>query len=199
MTLANKITIFRLFLAIIYFLILYLIQTGHASDPATPLDIACIIFFITAILDIVDGYVARLLNQTSGFGRRLDPLVDKVIICGSFIFLLRIAPISEILEPWMVVIIIVREFMVQGVRVDMESRGVAFGAGFWGKQKTFLQSFTIVGFLLYAAHFHKFDFYIVIKTFLVALVWLTLISTLISGVLYCVDAARYLKTGKIHT
>ena len=85
----------------------------------------------------------------STFGRIADPFVDKVFICGSFIFLI---PITPLVQPWYVVVIIMREFLVSGLRSFLEARGVEFGAGFGGKLKMIFQSITIPVVIFYRAN-----------------------------------------------
>ncbi len=108
--------------------------------------LALIVFGVAAITDALDGYFARLLNQTSALGRQLDPLIDKVFVSGAFIYLLNVPETG--LAPWMVTTIVVRELLIQGLRSLMEGQGVAFGAKTAGKLKTVTQCLAIVGILL---------------------------------------------------
>src|SRR5262245_5188119 len=85
---------------------------------------ALLVFAVAALTDALDGYLARRLNQMTAIGRQLDPLVDKVIICGGFVFLLAV-PDSG-LWPSMVAAIIVRELIVQALRSLIEGRGEPF-------------------------------------------------------------------------
>ncbi len=104
------------------------------------------LFVIAAVTDALDGYFARLLKQDTPLGRQLDPLVDKVIVSGCFIYL---ATISETgVMPWMVTAIVVRELLIQGLRSHLEGRGQAFGARMAGKLKTVIQCFSICMILL---------------------------------------------------
>lgn len=107
---------------------------------------AVIVFGLAALTDALDGYFARLLNQSTALGRQLDPLVDKVIVSGAFIYLLTV-PHSGV-APWMVTTIVVRELLIQGLRSLMEGQGVAFGAKMAGKLKTLFQCLAIVAILL---------------------------------------------------
>src|SRR5688572_30655600 len=157
--LPNQITIARLLLSVVVFVLLSLFdqqfwrELGKPSLPAAGvalLDSAIIVFVLAAASDFLDGYLARKWKMISTFGRIADPFVDKVFICGSFIFLI---PISPLVQPWYVVVIIMREFLVSGLRSFLESRGVAFGAGLGGKLKMVFQSLTIPFILLYRVHF----------------------------------------------
>jgi CDP-diacylglycerol--glycerol-3-phosphate 3-phosphatidyltransferase len=108
--------------------------------------LALVVFGLAALTDALDGYFARLLNQTTALGRQLDPLVDKVIVCGAYIFLLTVQ--ASNLRPWMVATIIIRELLIQGLRSHLEGQGQAFGAKTAGKIKTVLQCFSISAILL---------------------------------------------------
>ncbi len=107
---------------------------------------ALVAFALAALTDALDGYFARLLDQVSPIGRQLDPLVDKVIVAGTLIYLLPVPGTG--LAPWMVTVIIVRELIVQALRSLIEGRGVAFGARGAGKLKTLFQCFSIGAVLL---------------------------------------------------
>ena len=82
---------------------------------------------IAAVTDALDGYFARLLKQDTPIGRQLDPLIDKVIVSGCYIYLATI-PGTGVM-PWMVTAIVVRELLIQGLRSHLEGQGQAFGAG----------------------------------------------------------------------
>jgi CDP-diacylglycerol--glycerol-3-phosphate 3-phosphatidyltransferase len=98
---------------------------------------ATILFLIAAGTDWVDGWYARRFNQVSRLGRILDPLVDKVLVCGAFIFLAARGGTSIL--PWMAVVVVVRELVVTAVRAEMERVGRDFSAGMAGKLKMVLQ------------------------------------------------------------
>src|SRR5437588_270031 len=93
--------------------------------------IAC--FALAAYTDWLDGYVARRQGLTSTLGRNLDPLVDKVVICGAFIFLLR-TPNAGV-APWMVTVVVARELIITSLRSFLENVGATFGADWLGKIK----------------------------------------------------------------
>jgi len=107
---------------------------------------ALIVFVIAAATDALDGYFARLLNQVTPLGRQLDPLIDKVIVSGAFIYLVTIPGTG--IQPWMVTTIIVRELLIQGLRSHLEGQGQAFGAKMAGKLKTLFQCLSISAVLL---------------------------------------------------
>src|SRR2546421_7329447 len=119
--LPNQLTASRFVLALILFV---LIEVRHQW-------IACIIVFAAAaVTDWLDGYLARRQNLVSSLGRNLDPLVDKVVICGAFIFLLTV-PDSG-LTAWMATVVVARELIITGLRSFLENRGAVFGADWLG-------------------------------------------------------------------
>ena len=107
---------------------------------------ALAVFVVAALTDALDGYFARLLNQGTAIGRQLDPLVDKVIVCGAFIYLLTVPDTG--LAPWMVTTIVVRELLIQGLRSHLEGGGQPFGAKTAGKLKTLMQCLSISAILV---------------------------------------------------
>ena len=107
---------------------------------------ALALFVIAAVTDALDGYFARLLKQDTPIGRQLDPLIDKVIVSGCYIYLATI-PGTGVM-PWMVTAIVVRELLIQGLRSHLEGQGQAFGARMAGKLKTVVQCLSISAVLL---------------------------------------------------
>lgn len=100
--------------------------------------IACILIFaLAAVTDWLDGYVARKMGITSTLGRNLDPLVDKVVICGAFIFLIPVE--GSGLMPWMATVVVARELIITSLRSFLENVGATFGADWLGKVKMVLQ------------------------------------------------------------
>jgi CDP-diacylglycerol---glycerol-3-phosphate 3-phosphatidyltransferase len=102
---------------------------------------ALALFVIAALTDALDGYFARLLKQDTPIGRQLDPLIDKVIVSGCYIYLATIPGTG--VWPWMVTAIVVRELLIQGLRSHLEGQGQAFGARAAGKLKTVVQCLSI--------------------------------------------------------
>lgn len=124
-TIPNQITLSRiLFVPLLTFLILF--------DTDVTRLLAMILFFLAAVSDVVDGYIARSLNQTSLFGKFADPIADKLMIAGALIALLYLGEMN----PWAVLTIIAREFLVTGLRILAISEGQAIGASILGKAKT---------------------------------------------------------------
>jgi CDP-diacylglycerol--glycerol-3-phosphate 3-phosphatidyltransferase len=160
----NILTLGRFALTAI-FLIMLLYSPRFYAQGELPfpgfLDIAFIILVIAGLTDVIDGLIARKLNVTTKFGRMVDPLVDKVLVCGAFVcFAIAGEPKLFDFEPttmsvihWSVAgIIILREVYVTTLRHIAEARGVNFAATFSGKIKMFLQSFAIGTVVIKIAH-----------------------------------------------
>ncbi len=148
--LPNQLTIARLILSVIFFVVLAFKTHGTLNVAGQILlNIAFVLFVCAVITDFLDGYLARRWNLTSTFGRIADPFADKIVICGGFVML---TGITNLVEPWFAVVIIFREFLVSGLRSFLESKGVAFGATLSGKLKMFAQSIAIPAVLVYEAN-----------------------------------------------
>lgn len=106
------------------------------------------VFLIAAWTDWLDGQIARKRGLMSALGRVYDPLVDKVLNCGAFIFFSHVRdtplPGDSGLNAWMVTIVVAREFIVTGIRGFLEEKGVQFGADWLGKYKMGLQCLAII-------------------------------------------------------
>ncbi len=133
----NAITLSRLGLAVFVFAA---VAYGYFFS-------ALMLFVAASLTDALDGYVARKLGQATAIGRQLDPLVDKVIVCGSYIYLLTVPTTQTGLYPWMVTTIVVRELLIQGLRSHLEGGGQAFGAQMAGKLKTCFQCISVSAIL----------------------------------------------------
>ena len=148
------------------------------------------VFIVAGLTDLADGYIARKCGMETTFGRFADPLVDKVLICGTYIFLVQYLPGDPYMKAngfyanltsWMVILILAREFLISALRGYAESRKVKFGASGWGKRKMFLQSLTAGMILLNHAFFPK-DVHF--RYILTVLIWLTVVVTFVSGIIY---------------
>jgi len=173
----NKITLSRLFLAIVFFVLL----------TYRYFNVAFVIFLVAAASDWLDGYLARKWKLSTDLGRLVDPFVDKVIICGTFIIFVHLA--KDIIAPWMVITIVAREFLVSSIRGFSESKGVKFASNIWGKTKMFIQSWTICAILLYYAYFES---QVWAEYLVSAFLWITIIVTIGSGITYVYSAKKTL-------
>jgi CDP-diacylglycerol---glycerol-3-phosphate 3-phosphatidyltransferase len=151
--------------------------------------LAAAVFGVAAVTDALDGYLARRLNQVTPIGRQLDPLVDKVIVAGAYIYLLTVDGTG--VKPWMVTAIVIRELLIQGLRSHLEGQGQAFGAKTAGKIKTTLQCLSITAILLcLSARPAAASAWLVSRD---VLTWLAVFMTLYSGLGYLVSAFPAMK------
>ncbi|MGO8752458.1 MAG: CDP-diacylglycerol--glycerol-3-phosphate 3-phosphatidyltransferase [Thermoguttaceae bacterium] len=186
--LPNQLTTARLILAVIMF---GLIAWEHYTAST-------VLFIIAAGTDWLDGYFARKYNQVTNLGRILDPFADKVIVCGTFIFLIAIPQTLATpwgLRPWMVVAIVGRELLVTALRSFIEDRGSDFSAQWSGKVKMVLQCLSAVVCLVFLelAKASVSDAPEWLWLLLVASVWSTVIVTVYSGLVYVLAAIRLMR------
>lgn len=134
MNLPNKLTMARIVLIPI-FMIALLLEFYYA---------ALVIFCVAAITDFFDGYLARKHNLVSSFGKIMDPLADKLLVFSALICFIQLEKVSV----WAPIIIIAREFFVTSMRVVAVSKGKVIAASWWGKVKTNVQLFAIIGAML---------------------------------------------------
>ena len=148
----NILTFGRFVLTIVFLIMMLYAPPPDAENRAFFLDIAFVLFVIAGLTDMVDGAIARKLNVASKFGRMLDPLADKVLVCGAFTCfaiigepkLFNLGPVASAIIQWSVAgILIAREVYVTILRHIAEARGVNFAATVSGKIKMFCQSFAI--------------------------------------------------------
>ncbi len=181
----NQITLARLLLAVLFFALLAVYSESDA-DRAWILPWAFWLFLVAALSDVLDGWLARTLGQVTPFGRVVDPIVDKVMVCGAFAFFAGgafVDPVSREnvtgVSPWMVVLILLREFTVSALRAFNEAGGTEFAARWEGKLKMFVQSATVCVVLGVLA-WHRES----LAWLRVACVWLTVAVTTWSCVAY---------------
>src|SRR5262249_3335139 len=155
-----------------------------------------VVFAAAAVTDYLDGYFARRQGLTSSLGRVLDPLVDKVLICGAYIFLLPLGKEEGWLHPWMVTVVVARELVINSLRSFLENRGVEFGADWLGKFKMGLQCAALFGVFV-ALYFRAQDEYSSLTEFFAAvrtgLIYAMLAATVLSGLQYLWRATMLLK------
>jgi CDP-diacylglycerol--glycerol-3-phosphate 3-phosphatidyltransferase len=153
-----------------------------------------VVFAVAAFTDWLDGYLARTQNLSSTLGRILDPLVDKVLMCGTYICLLPIGDRGGWLLPWMVTVVVARELVITGLRSWMESNGAKFGADWLGKLKMGFQCAAVVA--VFVALMVPADrgvwslFFDGVRT---VLIYVAVLITLLSGLQYLWKAALLLR------
>lgn len=140
MNLPNKLTTLRVIM-IPFFVFFLLWQNG---ENRTFRMIALALFIIASLTDLLDGKIARKYNLVTNFGKFMDPLADKLLVCSALICLIEL----NALPAWMVIIIISREFIISGFRLIASDNGVVIAASYWGKFKTTFQMVSVVLLIL---------------------------------------------------
>jgi len=134
MNLPNKLTMLRVIM-IPFFVVFLLVDI-------TPYDkwIALAIFIVASLTDMADGKIARKYNLITNFGKFMDPLADKLLVCSAMIALIELGRIPA----WIVIVIIAREFIISGFRLVASDNGVVIAASYWGKFKTVSQMVMVI-------------------------------------------------------
>lgn len=177
MNLPNKLTIFRVIL--IPFFIVFLLV------PITPYDkwIALTIFIVASLTDLLDGKIARKYNLVTNFGKFMDPLADKLLVCSALICLIELEKIPS----WMVIVIIAREFIISGFRLVASDNGVVIAASYWGKFKT---TFQMIAVCLMIADIAA------IRLLTDVVTWIAVILTVVSLIDYLIKNKAVMKETK---
>ena len=130
----NKLTILRVIM-IPFFVFFMLADMGNAGKYT-----ALVLFIVASLTDTLDGYLARKYNQVTNFGKFMDPLADKLLVCSALICLMDIGKLPS----WAVIVIISREFIISGFRLVASDNGIVIAASWWGKSKTISQMVMII-------------------------------------------------------
>ena len=175
MNLPNKLTIFRCILIVPF---VALLLNGYDL-------IATIIFIIASLTDLLDGKIARKYNLVTNFGKFMDPLADKLLVCSALICLIEMGR----LDAWIVCIIIAREFIISGFRLIASDNGIVIAASYWGKFKTTFQMIMVVVLMLNIQN----DIMTILGQILI---WVSLALTIISLIDYVAKNLDVLKEQK---
>lgn len=177
MNLPNKLTMLRVIM--IPFFIVFLLV------PITPYDkwIALVIFILASLTDLLDGKIARKYNLITNFGKFMDPLADKLLVCSALICLIELNKIPA----WMVIMIIAREFIISGFRLVASDNGVVIAASYWGKFKT---TFQMAAVCLLIADIEAINLLTQI------ILWIAVILTVVSLIDYLVKNKDVMKENK---
>ena len=179
MNLPNKLTLFRVIL--IPFFVFFMLapnMTGYNNY------IAVAIFIVASLTDLLDGKIARKYNLVTNFGKFMDPLADKLLVCSALICLIP----SGKLATWIVLVIIAREFIISGFRLVASDSGIVIAASYWGKFKTVSHMAMIILLIL--------DFQNPIMQLITnVVVWVGVALTIISLVDYVVKNKEVLTHG----
>ncbi|MDB5389557.1 MAG: pgsA [Planctomycetaceae bacterium] len=179
----NIITISRLVLSVVLFALISLWQ-GDTCGIAS-----AILFAIATLTDALDGYLARKYKLITQLGRILDPFADKIIVLGTFIFLLERRPESGV-NAAMIVMILAREMLVTGLRSFLEQHGKDFSASWIGKVKMVLQSVALVFSLLSLSPGFRAEWFLLTRD---VLLWSAVGITMYSGWIYLQRALQLVR------
>ena len=168
MNLPNKLTIARVIM-IPFFVLFLLTGLGGAASKW----IALAIFIIASLTDLLDGHIARKYNLVTNFGKFMDPLADKLLVCAAMICLVEMGR----LPAWIVIVIISREFIISGFRLIASDNGRVIAASYWGKFKTTFQMLMICLMIADIAQ---------IAVVTAAVMWIALVLPVVSLVDYLV-------------
>ena len=164
------------------FFVVALLYDGGANQNMRY--VAAALFIIASLTDMLDGKIARKYNLVTNFGKFMDPLADKLLVCSALICMIELRE----LPAGMVIIIISREFIISGFRLVASDNGVVIAASYWGKFKT---TFQMIGVVLLIFNIPA------LSTLTTIIVWIALALTVISLVDYIVKNAGVLTEGKM--
>lgn len=167
MNLPNRLTILRTLMIPVFLFFLLTDYAGNCSKW-----IAVIVFILASLTDFLDGHIARKYNLVTNFGKFMDPLADKLLVCSAMICMIQL----ERLPAWIVIVIIAREFIISGFRLIAAENGIVIAANYWGKFKTVSQMIMIILLIL-----HFGGVFAVLEQIFI---WLSLALTVISLITY---------------
>ena len=179
MNLPNKLTVLRV-LMIPFFVVFMLTDIGGSCGKY----ISLALFALASLTDLLDGKIARKYNLVTNFGKFMDPLADKLLVCSAMICLVE----TERLAAWIVIVIIAREFIISGFRLVASDNGVVIAASYWGKFKT---TFQMVMVCLMIANMDALSLLTQI------VMWIAVVLTIVSLVDYLVKNKGVLLEGDI--
>ena len=167
MNLPNKLTVLRVIM--IPFFVYFVLVDPKSFNYRL---IAEAIFIIASFTDLLDGKIARKYNLVTNFGKFMDPLADKLLVCSAMICMIDLKRLSA----WFVIIIIAREFIISGFRLIAAENGIVIAANYWGKFKTASQMIMIILLIL-----HFDGIFVILEQIFI---WLSLALTIISLITY---------------
>lgn len=180
MNLPNKLTVLRIIM-VPFFVFFMLTNVGGAANKW----IALVLFCVASLTDMLDGKIARARGLVTNFGKFMDPLADKLLVCSAMICLIPLGKLTA----WFVIVIIAREFIISGFRLVASDNGIVIAASYWGKFKTVSQMFMVIVMIMDLGG--VFD---IIGT---VLMWIALILTVVSLVDYIAKNKQVLTQGGI--
>ena len=180
MNLPNKLTVLRMI--IVPFFVFFLLCDGGQNYAFRMT--ALVLFIAASLTDTLDGKIARKYHLVTDFGKFMDPLADKLLVCSALICLIELREIPA----WMVVIIIGREFVISGFRLVASDNGIVIPANYWGKFKTTFQMIAVILMILNVSS---------LRLLTVLTTWIALALTVISLCTYIAQNYKILLKGDI--
>ena len=178
MNLPNNLTVLRVIMVPV-FVFFMLTDVGGPANKW----IALILFCVASLTDMLDGKIARKYNLVTNFGKFMDPLADKLLVCSAMICMIEMGK----LPAWIVIVIIAREFIISGFRLVASDNGIVIAASYWGKFKTVFQMAMIIVLIA--------DFGGIFDIIAQVLIWIALALTVISLIDYIVKNKEVLTQG----
>ncbi len=168
MNLPNKLTMLRIVLIPVFIVLLMFDLWYFAAG----------VFVVASVTDALDGAIARKMNLITNFGKLMDPLADKLLVTAALVCFVQL----EVLDAWMVIVILAREFLITGLRTVAAGQGIILAAGISGKLKTIFQMVAIIVILL-----QDWPFRLITDAPVgMILMWIAVILTIYSGIEYVV-------------
>lgn len=191
----NKLTIARMIIAPLFLAVLLWDSLPHRFL------LSMIIFIAASVTDAIDGKMARKNNQVTNFGKLLDPIADKVLTTAALLAFMKLG----LCNIWIVMIVLTREFAIASIRMIAASNGVVIPANIWGKLKTVSQM-VFTGFIMFLGEIYTYvpnivpgvtvPWWLTLSNISNALLWITAILTVISGIIYIKDSKNAIDYSK---
>lgn len=191
----NKLTIARMIIAPVFLAVILWDSLPHRFL------LSMIIFIAASVTDAIDGKMARKNNQVTNFGKLLDPIADKVLTTAALLAFMKLG----LCNIWIVMIVLTREFTIASIRMIAASNGVVIPANIWGKLKTVSQM-VFTGFIMFLGEIYTYvpnivpgvtvPWWLTLEGISNALLWITAILTVISGIIYIKDSKNAIDYSK---
>lgn len=191
----NKLTIARMIIAPVFLAVILWDSLPHRFL------LSMIIFIAASVTDAIDGKMARKNNQVTNFGKLLDPIADKVLTTAALLAFMKLG----LCNIWIVMIVLTREFAIASIRMIAASNGVVIPANIWGKLKTVSQM-VFTGFIMFLGEIYTYvpnivpgvtvPWWLTLEGISNALLWITAILTVISGIIYIKDSKNAIDYSK---